>query len=243
MKKFLFSMLACVLFGASAFAQISTGEPNSNVIPRTGNRPVKGDFGMYIGGSVSQIMDLVDYCKTRGDEGYWGLPVINLKYYMTDRWEMRMGFQFACKLNSTSQDGFKTVKNENYTRFLPGVAYHFNTNNILDVYCGAQIPLGWQASSNKVSYEKNSSKELNGLFVAGAGVFLGLQVFIADLPVAIGVEGGYSGLLKVGTAPVTTATSGGYSQTYSSGKSNGGTKCDATWGADAAITLSYYFHR
>ena len=53
-------LLVALMAVSTAFAQISTGEPHSSVIPRTGNRPQAGDLGMYIGASVTQIMDLVE---------------------------------------------------------------------------------------------------------------------------------------------------------------------------------------
>ena len=52
-------LLVALLAVSTAFAQISTGEPHSSVIPRTGNRPQAGDFGMYLGASVTQVIDLV----------------------------------------------------------------------------------------------------------------------------------------------------------------------------------------
>lgn len=139
-------LLVALLAVSTAFAQISTGEPHSSVIPRTGNRPQAGDFGMYLGASVTQVIDLVKLNKNPsfGARAFWALPAINLKYYFTDNFEGRIGFQFSClnentKVKDNNDDGTwdKNVRDVNYTRFLPGVAYHFNTNNILDVYLGA----------------------------------------------------------------------------------------------------------
>ena len=82
------SLLLVALMSVSvAFAQISTGEPNSSVIPRTGNRPQAGDFGMYLGVSVTQIMDLVELNKDEPFKNniFWALPMIDLKYYFTDK--------------------------------------------------------------------------------------------------------------------------------------------------------------
>jgi hypothetical protein len=142
------SLLLVALMSVSvAFAQISTGEPNSSVIPRTGNRPQAGDFGMYLGVSVTQIMDMVELNKdaTFQKNIFWALPMINLKYYFTDKWEGRLGFQFACKNeNSRLKDDnvdYSHVRDINYTRFLPGCAYHFNPSYVLDVYLGAQMPI------------------------------------------------------------------------------------------------------
>ena len=274
MKKTLFTLLAMML-SVGVFAQISTGEPNSSVSPRTGNRPQAGDFGMYLGASVTQIMDLVKYNRpqTGGiDSKYWALPLVNLKYYVTDNWEVRCGFQFAAYgTTDVASDGedYKQVdaRDVHYTRFLPGAAYHFNTNNILDVYVGAQMPIGFNvdATRGKTVRGDNVAKtyEREGVFVIGGGIFLGLQVFVADLPFAIGLELGYSGQAKLG---------GGHRKTFSDGDGNKqtiiigdggkadewigdqqnilaqGEKANAThmegrWGADAALTFTYYFRK
>lgn len=250
MKKHLL-IVACLMACVCASAQISTGEPNSSVIPRTGNRPQQGDWGLYVGGSVSQVMDLVDYIGSEGFEGAYGLPVINLKYYCTDNWEFRMGFQFSARTNknktvtpSFSSNGevdeeaiVTNYDGSNYTRLLPGIAYHFSSKNLLDVYLGAQLPIGWNSNTTKSVFEENITNRHTGAFVIGAGVFVGLQFFIADLPIAIGVEGGYSGHIVAEGVPsykVQTETS---MQKYKEGTGS----VSANWGADAAITFSYYF--
>lgn len=249
-------LLVALMAVSTAFAQISTGEPHSSVIPRTGNRPQAGDFGMYLGASVTQIMDLVELNKDNSfkDQTYWALPAINLKYYFTDNWEGRIGFQFACKAEtdkmSTDDYVYSHTRNINYTRFLPGAAYHFNTNNILDVYLGAQIPIGFNVDTEKKKIDDQSLMTKNNKFVIGAGIFLGLQVFVADLPFAIGIETGYSGLASFTAGQRTIADNAGEKQTsvtLPDGKSDVDVKSashmDGTWGADAAITFTYYFRK
>lgn len=244
-------IVACLMACVCASAQISTGEPNSSVIPRTGNRPQKGNWGLYIGGSVSQVMDLIDFIDSEGVEGAYGVPVVNLKYYCSDNWELRMGFQFSARTNKNKtvtpefdEDGdvdketiATNFNGSNYTRLLPGIAYHFSPKNLLDVYLGAQLPIGWNSNTTKSKFEDNITSTHTGAFVIGAGVFIGLQFFIADLPIAIGVEGGYSGHIVAEGVPsykITTETS---NQKYRMGTSS----VSANWGADAAITFSYYF--
>ena len=56
-------LLVALMAVSTAFAQISTGEVNSSVIPRTGNRPQAGDFGLYLGASVTQVMDFIKLNK------------------------------------------------------------------------------------------------------------------------------------------------------------------------------------
>ena len=254
MKKSTF-LLVALMAVSTAFAQISTGEPHSSVIPRTGNRPQAGDLGMYIGASVTQIMDLVELNKDNSfqKKAFWALPVINLKFYFSDNFEGRLGFQFACQTSSdkVSTDDFssKSSRSIDYTRFLPGFAYHFNTNNILDVYLGAQIPIGFNLDVTKSSAEKFSSVEKNNKFVVGGGIFLGLQFFVADLPFAIGFEGGYSGLAQISSGHRKIVNNDGEKQiSLIDGAStindiNSASHMEATWGADAAITFTYYFRK
>lgn len=254
-KTFLF--LAALMSVSVAFAQISTGEPNSSVIPRTGNRPQAGDFGMYLGASVTQIMDLVELNKDPefADYTYWALPMINLKYYFTDQWEGRLGFQFACKGETNSFTTADMVYNSshdiNYTRFLPGFAYHFNTKNILDVYLGAQVPIGFNVDATNTRRNGNTERFKNNKFVIGGGIFLGLQLFVADLPLAIGVELGYSGQASFSGGQRNTYTIDGETQTTVNLPGYDGTinnpitasHMEGTWGADAALTFTYYFRK
>jgi len=240
----------------TAFAQISTGEPNSSVIPRTGNRPQAGDFGFYLGASVTQIMDLVNLNKDNSfkENAFWALPVLNFKYYFTDNWEGRIGFQFACK-GTTDKMSADDVSNShtrdiNYTRFLPGVAYHFNSKNILDVYIGAQMPIGFNLDQEKFVNGDTSVRTKNNKFVLGGGIFGGLQFFVADLPFAIGLEVGYSGqatftggqqtiINNDGEIQTTTTLPDGQSGTDVSSASH----MEGVWGADAALTFTYYFRK
>ena len=179
MKKLTF-LFAAMLAVSTAFAQISTGEPHSSVIPRTGNRPQAGDFGLYVGASVTQIIDFVKLNKNKDftENAFWALPAINLKYYFTDNWEGRIGFQFACKgttekFTPKGADWIKNTSDINYTRFLPGFAYHFNTKNIVDVYVGAQMPIGFNLIQRKGATDGYSVTEKNNQFVIGGGVFFG----------------------------------------------------------------------
>ncbi len=273
MKKISLTLLVALMGITTTFAQISTGEPNASVLPRTGNRPQAGDFGLYLGVSATQIVDLVQLNKKFKDSDddwesnavFWALPAVNLKYYITDNWEFRCGFQFAAKGSTDikkykdyAYDKIKMSRDINYTRFLPGAAYHFNTSNILDVYVGAQLPIGFDIENNKTSYEvdgkTSSNRYYKGSFVIGGGVFMGLQVFVADLPFAIGIEAGYSGhaVINNGKDGVTTINNDGKKTKYagkvetlshSNAEIKSSTYMEGTWGADAAITFTYYFHK
>lgn len=248
-------LLVALMAVSTAFAQISTGEVNSSVIPRTGNRPQAGDFGLYLGASVTQVMDFIKLNKDTKftENSFWALPAINLKYYFTDNWEGRLGFQFACKgttdkLTPDGGDWEKTTSDVNYTRFLPGCAYHFNTKNILDVYLGAQMPIGFNLIQDKYATDGYSKANKNNQFVIGAGIFFGLQIFVADLPFAIGIETGYSGTASFSAGDRTIVNNDGektvtlHHPTLGNVDVTKSSYMEGRWGADAAITFTYYFH-
>ena len=185
------------------------------------------------------------------ENAFWALPAINLKYYFTDNWEGRIGFQFACKgttqkVTDTNDDWMKATSDVNYTRFLPGCAYHFNTKNIVDVYLGAQMPIGFNLIQNKSSREGYSETNKNNQFVIGAGIFFGLQFFVADLPLAIGIETGYSGTASFSGGDRTIINNDGDKTTTLHYKGadipvKKSLFMEGRWGADAALTITYYF--
>lgn len=112
------------------------------------------------------------------------------------------------------------------------------------------MPIGFNVDATKTVYDDMSTKTKNNKFVIGAGIFLGLQFFVADLPFAIGIEGGYSGQATFSAGNRTTASGNGDTQvstTWIDGKTyNDVSKLshlEGTWGADAAITFTYYFRK
>lgn len=218
MKKTILTLALCLAFAGLAQAQLSEGETYSSKIV-TGNRPEAGDWGLYFGPSLSEIRDIAD-----SKVEFQGLPLINLKYYISDRYEYRLGVQYSnrgSKNNGKYEQDFIVGENETtqtipFTnnsisrrlRLSPGIAYHFSPKNILDVYMGFSIPLGFDAQKSIIETENPtvsngvliSQKYINNTsynsFVVGVNAFIGLQAFVADLPVAIGFEYGLSGLLR-----------------------------------------------
>ena len=252
MKK-IFTLFFVALFAITSSAQITVGEPHSTVVERTGNRPEAGTWGLYMGASVGQVIDLVN--SLDNDKIWYGLPMLNLKYYCTNNLELRLGMQFAVETSSKKANLYDKYSyaygnlvnkhGENFTRFRPGVAYHFNKTNILDVYLGAELPIGWNtASSKEEMFDGSLTSTRQGTFIIGAGVFFGFQVFIADLPFAIGLETGFSGLMHCGgnTKYKVIDTNGEETIYFNNNPSiYNASKISANWNADAAITFSYFF--
>lgn len=197
-------VLLILLFIGSApiMAQISEGEPYSRTI-RTGNRPGLGDWGIFIGPSFSEISNMID-----NDISWSGFPLVNIKYYHSDELEIRCGIQMSRNTykesgelyidESETEDVFMKEA-EQFYRLTPGIAYHFSSKNLLDVYLGASLPLGVSGDKYITTIDgDNYGTQKRTSFEIGFGAYIGLQCFVADLPVAIGLEYGITGYKYLG---------------------------------------------
>lgn len=248
-----------------ASAQITTGTPSSKVI-RTGNRPEAGDFGVYLG-ATSDMLQAFDK-----DVKFSALPLLNFKYMVTDQFEARLGLELyksSQRLNGDMQSSnmsgdpitlpYKTINSSSNAFFYPGFAYHFSSKNILDIYVGAEIPIGWDSSTSKSDssypdYESSgnfinyASSVTKRSFVIGLGAFVGIQAFIADLPLALGAEFGLSSRLDTGLKYKHEETEGAETQTYYTSDLD---TTESTFdklnarkgeiGGQVRLTLTYYF--
>ena len=285
MKKFFITMALCLAFVGLAQAQLSQGQTYSTKIV-TGNRPGAGDWGLYFGPSYSEIADLVDTWNSQ-DEKAFGLPLINLKYYLSNRMELRFGLLYNGHTTNASGnydvdfDDIYSYYDENfgtrnipltdkyYTRRFrvsPGIAYHFSPKNILDVYVGASLPIGvdamnsvyetenYQVVTNDATgthslqkYEVKDNYNYNS-FTIGLGAFIGLQAFVADLPLSLGFEYGLTGMLRTNDKWYHEVADGyGNSQSYYT--MDGDylhfdqlTNKSKYMGTDFRFTISYYFN-
>ena len=235
-----------------ADAQISTGETSSKVI-RTGNRAQAGNFGIYLG-ATSEIF------KSIGESGtkFSAIPLINLKYMKTDQLEYRLGFEWYDKYTSentfSGEDDevkFSETSSESKFMFYPGVAYHFSPKNLLDVYVGAEVPIGFGTVGNHTFLDGLEGEEAEGVetrtghtakvFRMGVGAFIGLQAYIANLPIALGVEYGVSTLYNHFYQG--TFEKDGYFLSEIDASSIDTQRSATKWklGNQVRVTLSYYF--
>lgn len=245
MKKFL-SFVAAVLLAVPTFAQISDAEPTAHTL-KTGNRPVKGTFGLYMGVTSDMFKDWSD-----NNISVSSLPIINFKYMQTDKFEWRLGFEFSKSKTTTkgelNDDDVMRKKVNASNTFTPGFAYHFSPKNILDVYAGAELPIGWTRDKAYSEVDDDYSSVKHGAFNMGLGGFIGLQAFIGHLPLALGVEYGLSAKLDLGDTYRYAVESNGSKNEWVS-DTPGGTrydklkKRDGAWGSQFRITLSYYFNK
>jgi len=263
MKKILlFSMIA--LFCMPAFAQLSTRENQEPSVFKTGTRPEQGDIGIWVGPSITEFIQMAD------KEINWrGMPLINFKFYLTDELVLRAGLQIYNKSQGLTgkerqpdSADFKFSKSNTYFMITPGIEYHFTPKNLVDVYIGASLPLGCNAISNKstttIGKDKIKNNQTQNQFLLGIGAFVGLQCFVADLPLAIGLEFGISGFGKFGGATKNVVTekneNGKYEDkkyfTYDDPEFGSGmmqakkiSTSKFELGYDLRVTLSYYFNR
>lgn len=245
-------LVAAVSISSVCFAQLSTRENTTSVF-RTGSRPQTGSYGLYIGPSLREIDEM-----SKSDQfDIWGLPLINIKYYSTDNFEWRLGLQFNGKSNTLkgatdelNPDDVIEKERNSFNRISIGGAYHFSPKNLLDVYTGAFIPFGWDTYRYEQSYAKDGIVTSKFSPVIGAGAYIGLQAFIADLPISVGLEYGLTGIARGGKQYKHVETIDNKTETYytEDNSDNAPTYSklslgESNFGTDLRITFSYYFNK
>jgi hypothetical protein len=201
-KLFPLLFILALIYSSECFSQLSD-RVNSPSTFKIGTRPVKGNLGIYFGLAYNEVEYWFDH-----DIDYTGLPLVSLKYYLSNKVVVRSGFQISQTKESAKGTADATVdpllrtirnyvNNEGKFQFSPGVEYHFKSSNLLDVYIGGIIPFGWKNeqftddsrySSGNYDYYTRTLKTTT----LGLEGFIGLQAFIADLPLALGFELGLS---------------------------------------------------
>ena len=194
------------LFCMPAFAQLSTRENQEPSVFKIGTRPQKGNLGIWIGPSITEFIQMADQ-----NINWRGMPLINFKFYTSNRFVVRVGLQIynksqglTAKETEPDEVDVKHSKSNTYFMLSPGVEYHFTPKNVVDVYVGGSLPIGCNSIVNKTKYTVGKDKlkynQMQNQFLLGFGAFTGLQCFVADLPLAIGLEFGISGFGKFGGA-------------------------------------------
>lgn len=160
----------------------------------------------------------------------------------------------SAKFEFENQDGeYKAEYLTTTNRFYPGVAYHFSPNNILDIYGGAELLFGWNKEKDQVLYDDKYSGGAGSMTSTqfGGGLFIGLQAFIADLPVAVGIEYGFHGYGNHGLKYKQETEDGDVYQInpdmFKNINVEGGAKkmgaSTSNFGQQVRFTISYYFNR
>ena len=204
------TLLFVFIFSSVSFAQLSLRE-NDPATYKIGTRPIAGNMAFYVGLDAKTVGDLFKKKEERDDKLVTSttFPLVNVKYYIDNNTVFRVGVSinkdksvFAGKsTQDTAAASFKEGKSKAVTSeylLIPGLEKHFNTNNFLDAYVGVQALIGFVKDSKDSSYtrvngDSYASKTKGNSPVYGLGGFVGVQAFIADLPLAIGLEYGING--------------------------------------------------
>jgi hypothetical protein len=217
MKKIKLITLSVFLISISYFSYGQLSERvNSNSSFKIGTRPVQGNLGIFIGLNRQDFNDLAnrwsfDNKKQPMDSVKNFLPIISLRYYISDDNAVRFGINsrrsnlkikgtFSERPDKLTELEYQRAKSYFYIN--PGFEHHFLKSNLADVYLGASIPIG-VVSEKHDDFLKGgsdySSRTASRLSISyGAELFFGIQAFIADLPLSIGLEVGTSALVISG---------------------------------------------
>ncbi len=235
-------MIALAFGVSSAFAQLSTRE-NDETVQKIGARPKAGDMAFVLGTTIGSDSGMV--AKLFSGNSLKSGNLLTYKFYKTDDMVIRAGIRLknqnlAVKgtgLDSTAQynpnnilfgaySGLKDVKRKDVSRMweiVPGVEKHFLNSNLFDAYVGADLYLGFgsEKSTSNFTYnngDKNFRTEKTNTTDVGLGFISGFNVFIAHLPISLGLEYGWNakwtfgGLTKVKEDVIAGSVS--YTQEY-----------------------------
>lgn len=201
-KQILFFLVLCMAFTTKA--QISDRE-NDESTYLLGARPVQGNFGFFFGMSTADILDLAD---TSWNES--GIPILNVKYYYTDKLVFKAGVHVWKKRRSIDgklevdtgfggwqMSEYKHTETDASWNFIVGAEKHFDLSNIIDGYVGVNTNIGYGRSvrANNIAYSNGDYMEDEGSsfgFTYGLETVIGSNIFIADWPMAFGIETGFS---------------------------------------------------
>jgi len=252
-------VVAFILTSVDVKAQLSERVNNPSTF-RTGTRPTQGAWGFSVSYS------LADNDALKGDAAIESfLPLVTIKHYWKDNIVLSLGFQSMKTSKSISGDlnpdengglkhyEWKDVTAKKYLRF--GVEKHFLATNLLDPFISVSIPLGYwrESKGSKSVYTSGETSNLKSRFsfYYGFELSVGTKIFIADLPIAIGIEAGATGYGLMGDKyKVEGTNSAGDSYTYYTTNlddSASGMKFESLsshsyqTGGFARVSISYYF--
>ena len=127
-KKYIFLIVALLISNFS-FAQISD-RSNDNDTYIIGARPQAGDLGIYLGISTEDISNVI---KAIDSDTSWqeiGIPLINIKYYYTDKLVFKVGARAYKKRRSLLQNVISfEIFLKNVKRTKPSFCTYF-TNHV-----------------------------------------------------------------------------------------------------------------
>ena len=203
MKKQLFLLIVAGFISMNyAFAQLSTRE-NAETTEKLGARPVKGDMAATFCMPIVKNQNASLYDGNFLQSG----DILTFKKYTSDNTAFRAGLRLFqddqhsngdIDANSGSLLSSKKLKSsQREYDLVPGIEKHFSKSNIFDVYTGADLflGLGRNVSVNNLEYKSgdyNDQTAVVNTTVFGLGGVIGVNIFIAHLPISIGLEYGWN---------------------------------------------------
>ncbi len=215
MKKITLILALILTVSIGAFSQLTTREVASQSV-LLGNRPQAGDAALQF------VIPIIDMSANDGTQAglYSGNlltsgDMLTFKYYNTEDVVYRAAIRIFAdndKTNGNELDSTDTYVfpesdilsdftiNSTFREFniAGGIEKHFSSTNFFDVYIGGEalVGLGKDAGRNDYTfangdYSKTTTKT-NTKIVGIAGV-VGFNMFVAELPISLGLEYGLSG--------------------------------------------------
>lgn len=265
MKKLItfFILGAILLLLNPAFGQLSDRINNPTTF-KTGTRPIAGNMGLIIGANIDDLAN--SFGAKDATTFYQKLPAVYLSYYQKDNFAYRIGIYTWRKstvikgsLDPLLNGGVNDADYSNKTfQFLinPGVEKHFGSSNILDVYVGAGVPLGFVNEVKNNTANTTTVKNINETsrlnIVLGISGYVGVRAFIADLPLALGVEFAQQGRTYLRNKTKHVVTTGATTQTYYTADDDDGTNYGffkslksrkSEVKTTVSVSICYYFNR
>ena len=214
MKK---TVLSFALLGicSLASAQLSTRE-NQDTRYKFGARPVKGDMALVFGYDLSKPEFGDSTREVSGWNGFMRGNLITVKKFIQDDVAIRAGLRLTRSSRSIKGEvdstqfiqatlsEFEYKSSSREYMLVPGIEKHFSSSNIFDVYVGGDLFLGFGRDRSVESYtfrdtDNNDIHKMTTPYtIVGLGGVIGVNVFVLDLPVAVGVEYGLSAFWQMG---------------------------------------------
>lgn len=214
MKKGLLLIAVVALLGGDALSQLSTRENNA-FSPRLGTRAQAGDAAFTF---AIPIVNLTD--NNGSDAGTYVFntlspgSMLTAKYWQTDDLVYRGAFRFAADNSRSSGTAADSSSSNPITDFdvsenrkvsimreytlAGGLEKHFTNSNIWDAYVGAEaiVGLAKDKTIDEEDYfngDKDYMTRTTSSTVLGFAGIMGFNAYIAELPVAVGLEWQWGG--------------------------------------------------
>ena len=209
-------LMVCVFFttGLLSYAQLSTRE-NYDLTYKLGARPQAGDAALQFVIPIVNLSGNTSAGLYKGNS-LFASDFLTYKYYLTDSKVIRGALRYTINnatVNGTGQDstGFNDINedaqeiSERKQKFVQrdfalagGLEKHFTNSNVFDVYGAGELMIGLGknrsvSQDDFLNGDKMYMTRTTNTRIVGFGLFTGFNVFIAELPISVGLEYGLTG--------------------------------------------------